>query len=83
MNYPESTTILDLVAMRYELRMVGELYDFLCERGFSNLAYISMLPARENLSISFFLILSNEMMNQLTLTTGDRWFAAKVSHSDR
>ena len=38
MNYPESTTILDLVAMRYELRMVGELYDFLCERGFSNLA---------------------------------------------
>ena len=38
MNYPESTTILDLVAMQYELRMVGELYAVLCERGFSNLA---------------------------------------------
>ena len=38
MNYPESTTTLDLVAMRYKLRMVGELYDFLCEMGFSNLA---------------------------------------------
>ena len=43
---------------------------------------ISTLPAHVDLSISCFLTLSYEMMNQLTLTTKDRWFAAKVSHTD-
>nr|XP_058948232.1 uncharacterized protein LOC131776110 [Pocillopora verrucosa] len=38
MNYPESTTILDLVAMRNELRTVGELYDLICERGLPHIA---------------------------------------------
>ena len=33
MKYPESTTIVDIVAMRHDLKTVGELYDFLCERG--------------------------------------------------
>ena len=38
MNYPESTTILDLVAMRHELGTVGELYDLICERGLPHIA---------------------------------------------
>ena len=38
MSYPESTTILDLVAMRNELRTVGELYDLICERGLPHIA---------------------------------------------
>ena len=31
MKYLESTTFVDVFAMRHELRTVGELYDFLCE----------------------------------------------------
>ena len=32
-KYPESTTIVDIVAMRHDFKTVVELYDFLCERG--------------------------------------------------
>ena len=33
MEYSESTTFVDVFAMRHDLRTVGELYDFLCEHG--------------------------------------------------
>ena len=29
MKYLESTSILDVIAMQYDLRTVGELYDFI------------------------------------------------------
>ena len=34
----ESTTFVDVFAMQRDLRTVGELYDFLCERGLSEFA---------------------------------------------
>ena len=33
MEYSESTTFVDVFAMRHDLRTVGELYDFLSEDG--------------------------------------------------
>ena len=38
MKYPESTTFVDVFAMRHDLRTVGELYDFLCEHRLSHAA---------------------------------------------
>ena len=38
MRYMVSTSTLDLVVMQYDLRTVGELYDFLCEQGLPEFA---------------------------------------------
>ena len=36
MRSREGTFVLDALTNRHDLRTVGELYDFLCERGLSN-----------------------------------------------
>ena len=38
MKYLESSTFVDVFAMRHDLRTVGELYDFLCENGLPHAA---------------------------------------------
>ena len=38
MRYMVSTSALDLVVMQYDLRTVGEQYDFLCEQGLPEFA---------------------------------------------
>ena len=38
MRRREGTFVMDALANRHDLRTVGELYDFLCERGMSNFA---------------------------------------------
>ena len=38
MRRREGTFVMDALTNRHDLRTVGELYDFLCERGLSNYA---------------------------------------------
>ena len=38
MRRREGTFVMDALTNRHDLRTVGELYDFLCERGLSHLA---------------------------------------------
>ena len=38
MRSQESTFVRDVLTNRHDLRTVGELYDFLCERGLSEFA---------------------------------------------
>ena len=38
MGYLESTSLMDVLTMRHDLRTVGELYDFLRERGLPHAA---------------------------------------------
>ena len=38
MRSREGTVVMDALTNRHDLRTVGELYDFLCERGLSHLA---------------------------------------------
>ena len=38
MKYPENATLVNVFAMRHNLRTVGELYDFLCEHGLTHAA---------------------------------------------
>ena len=38
MRSRESAFVIDALANQHDLRTVGELYDFLCERGMSNYA---------------------------------------------
>ena len=40
MNYLGSTSFIDDIARRHDLRTVGELYDFLCEKGLPSAADI-------------------------------------------
>ena len=38
MRSREGAFVIDALANRHDIRTVGELYDFLCERGMSNFA---------------------------------------------
>ena len=38
MRHREGTSVMDALTNRHDLRTVGELYDFLCERGLPNYA---------------------------------------------
>ena len=38
MRSREGTSVMDALTNRHDLRTVGELYDFLCERGLPNYA---------------------------------------------
>ena len=40
MKYSGSTNFMDVFAMQYDLRTVGELYDFIYKHGLSSLANI-------------------------------------------
>ena len=37
-NYLEIANLVDVVAKRHDLRTVGELYEFLCEKGLPDFA---------------------------------------------
>ena len=40
MKYSETTTFVDVITMKHDLRTVGELYDFLREQRLSHIAEI-------------------------------------------